>query len=446
MKKFLLCFLIGSSLAYSQENRSLTLPEAISYAMENKADAEKARLDVQSGEAQIAEVRANALPRITVTGGTTHNPLLQENVLPGEIFGLPGQSVRVAFGQQWTSNVNAQLSQVLFNQSVFTGLKAAKSTREFYLLNEQLTEEDIIRNVAVAYYQVYQAQQMLENLDSNLKLTSETVDIVKGLFDNGLAKKIDYDRSTVALNNITANRQQMLNAVQLSENALKFMIGMPMEVEISLPTETFDPAFIPEGGNFLADRTEIQLMNKQLELLEWRKKATEAEYYPSAALVANYGYLGQGPEVPLWNGEDKGVFWSDFSSIGINVNIPIFSGFDIKSRVKQNKIEIEKAEADLRETQLALQLDHSNAMAQLENSRITIDNQELNVKLAEEVLADTQNNYSLGLASLNDMLDAERDLSNARNNLTSAQLDYKLAEIEFLRSQGKLGTLNTNTL
>src|SRR5690606_17249762 len=238
------------SLAYSQENRSLTLPEAISYALENKADAEKARLDVQSGEAQIAEVRANALPRINVTGGTTYNPLLQENVLPGEIFGLPGQSVRVAFGQQWTSNVNAQLSQVLFNQSVFTGLKAAKSTREFYLLNEQLTEEDIIRNVAVAYYQVYQAQQMLENLDSNLKLTSETVDIVKGLFDNGLAKKIDYDRSTVALNNITANRQQMLNAVQLSENALKFMIGMPMEVEISLPTETFDPAFIPEGGNF----------------------------------------------------------------------------------------------------------------------------------------------------------------------------------------------------
>lgn len=446
MKKLLLCFLLGGSFAFSQESRSLTLPEAISYALENKADAEKARLDVQAGEAQIAEVRANALPRITVTGGTTHNPLLQENVLPGEIFGLPGQSVRVAFGQQWTSNVNAQLSQVLFNQSVFTGLKAAKSTREFYLLNEQLTKEDIIRNVAMAYYQVYQTQQMLENLDSNLKLTRETVDIVKGLFDNGLARKIDYDRSTVALNNITASRQQMINAVQLSENALKFMIGMPMEVEISLPANTFAPAFIPEQSNILADRTEIQLMNKQVELLEWRKKATEAEYYPSAALVANYGYLGQGPEIPLWNGEDKGVFWSDFSSIGINVQIPIFSGFDIRSRVRQNKIEIEKAEADLRETQLALQLDFSNALAQLENSRITIDNQEVNVKLAEEVLADTQNNYSLGLASLNDMLDAERDLSNARNNLTTAQLDYKLAEIEFLRSQGKLETLNTNTL
>ena len=446
MKKLLLCFLLGSSFAFSQESTSLSLPEAISYALENKAAAEKARLDVKLGDAQIAEVRANALPRITVTGGATHNPLLQENVLPGEIFGLPGQNIRVAFGQQWTSNVNAQLSQVLFNQSVFTGLKAAKSTKEFYLLNEQLTEEDIIRNVAVAYYQVYQSQKMLENLDSNLKLTRETVEIVKGLFDNGLARKIDFDRSTVALNNITANRQQLINAVQLSENALKFMIGMPMETRITLPDETFAPAFIPQEGNFLADRTEIQLMNKQLELLEWRKKATQAEYYPSAALVANYGYLGQGPEIPLWNGEDKGVFWSDFSAIGVNVQIPIFSGFDIRSRVRQNKIEIEKAEADLRETQLALQLDHSNALAQLENSRITIDNQEVNVKLAEEVLADTQNNYSLGLASLNDMLDAERDLSNARNNLTTAQLDYKLAEIEFLRSQGKLGTLNTNTL
>jgi outer membrane protein TolC len=445
MKRLLMCFLLAGSFAFAQEAKVLTLQEAVSYALENKADAEKSRLDIEKGDAQIAEVRANALPQLSISGGTTFNPLLQENVLPGEIFGLPGQSVKVAFGQEWTSNVNAQLTQVLFNQSVFTGLKAAKSTKEFYLLNKDLTEEQIIEKVATAYYQVYQTEQMLENLQSNLELTEQTVDIVQGLYDNGLAKKIDFDRTRVALNNLAANRQQLINAVQLSQNALKFMIGMPIEEAIALPEETFDPGFLPETNNdFMDDRTEIKLINKQLELLTWQKKATQAEYYPSASLVANYGWLGQGPEVPLWNGEDEGVFWGDMSSVGVNIQIPIFNGFGTKSRVKQDKIEIEKAEADLRETKLALQLGYRNALAQLENSLITIKNQLENVELAQEVFNDTQNNYSLGLASLNDMLDAERDLADSKNNLTNARLDYKLAEVELLKSQGKLRTLNIN--
>src|SRR5699024_2287375 len=142
-------------------------------------------------------------------------PLLQQTVLPGEMFGLPGENISVAFGQKYNSTVNAQLTQVLFNQSVFTGLKAARTTKEFYQLNNQLTQEEIIEKVASSYYQVYQAQEMLKNLESNLELTQQTVDIVKGLYENGLAKKIDYDRSQVALSNLTANRQQLINAVEL---------------------------------------------------------------------------------------------------------------------------------------------------------------------------------------------------------------------------------------
>ena len=63
---------------------------------------------------------------------------------------------------------------------------------------------------------------------------------------------------------------------------------------------------------------------KQIELLQWQKKATQAEYYPSASLVANYGWLGQGEKIPVWNGEDQGVFWSDLAAVGINIQISIF--------------------------------------------------------------------------------------------------------------------------
>lgn len=442
MKKVALGLLLCGGLIFGQEAKVLTLSEAINYALLNKADAKKALLDIRKGDAQIAEVKSRAYPNISFGSNTTYNPLQQETVLPGEIFGQPGQQIKVAFGQKWVSSNNLQLSQVLFNQTVFTGLKAAKSTREFYLINSELTQEQIIEKVANAYYQVYKSEQMLVNAESNLDITNETSKIIKGLFDAGLARKIDYDRTTVAKNNLKATQQQLVNSVMLTENALKFIIGMPMSQEITLPAQTFDPSILPDNdpGNF-DNRTELRLANKQLELLNWQKKATEAEYYPTVGLTANYGFLGQGDKFPLWNGSKNGVFWSDLASIGLQINVPIFNGFATKARVQLNQIDIEKAQVDFEETKLGLDLAHKNAITLLNNNMVTIKMQEENLKLAEEVLSNTRSNYQYGLATLNDILDAERDLTDSKNNLTKARLDYKLAEIELLKSQGNLNSL-----
>lgn len=434
-----LAAVLFQGMVLAQDSKTLTLSEAISHALEHKADAEKARLNIRKGDAEIAEVKANALPKISAVSSTTYNAILQEMVIPS--FVNPNETMKLVMGQKWTSSNGVQLQQVLFNQSVFTGLKAAKSTKEFYIINAQLTEEQLIEKVATAYYQVYQAEQMLKNIEDNLDITEKTVGIIKGLYDAGLAKKIDYDRTTVALNNVKASRQQLVNSVALSENALKFMIGMPMEQDIDLPNATFEPSHLVSNEADFSQRTELKVLNKQLELLEWQKKASIAEYYPTATLTANYMWYGQGKKMPWFNGQSNGVYWSDISAIGLNINIPIFSGFAIKSKVEKNQIEIEKAQADLRETQLSLDLAYKNAVSQLENSAITISTQESNVKLAEEVVANTRANYKHGLATLNDILDADRDLIDARNNLTKAKLDYKLAEIELLKSQGKLRDL-----
>jgi outer membrane protein TolC len=71
----------------------------------------------------------------------------------------------------------------------FTGLKAAKSTREFYQINEQLTEEQVIERVANNYYQVYVRRQK-NVLDSTYINTNKVKNIIKGRYDNGLSKKL----------------------------------------------------------------------------------------------------------------------------------------------------------------------------------------------------------------------------------------------------------------
>jgi hypothetical protein len=447
MKKIITSALLFLSFMSFAQQKELTLKDAIRYALENKADAEKARLEVTKSEYKIQEVRANALPNISASGGMVYNPKLQATYIDASTFAFPGmpasnEPIKMEMGQKWSANAEAKLTQVLFNQTVFMGLKAARTTREFYMLNQQLTENEIIEKVAQAYYQVYQTRQTLENIESNLALTEKTANVVKGLNQSGLSKKIDVDRTTVAVNNLKSARQQALNGVQLSENALKYMIGMPMSEVITLPKEGFeanyDLAF--EKGNSNT-RIELQVLEKQKQLLDLNTKVQRAALYPSLALQATYGYLSMGPKTPIIYGKKDKVYGADYSAITLGVNIPIFSGFGTRAKIHQAQIESQALEATLKDTRLAMDLAYENAHSRLTNNLLTIDSQKENVKLAEEVLLNTQNNYQQGLASLTDLLEAERSLSDAKNNYTSALLDYKLAEIQLLKSQGKLETM-----
>lgn len=426
----------------AQEIKNLTLKDAITYALENKADAKKARLQVEKGEYEIQEVRSRALPQIAANGSLNYNPILQTTVIDGAGFGAPGTTIQAAFGQKWNSTAGVSLNQALYDQAVFIGLKAAKSTREFYQINAQLTEEQVIERVANAYYQVYVTRQNLTVLDNNLKNTLKVKDIIKGQYDNGLAKKIDLDRTLVRISNINTLRQQTLNAITLQENALKFFMGLPVDTRISIPETEFE--ITPSALSLAADtttRTEYLLLKKNEQLLEYQKKSIEAAYYPSLSLNAGYNFIGQGPEMPWFRKPSDGVYWSDFASVGLNLRVPIFSGFGTKARVSQADNKLASIKVDLEETKLALDLQYSNAKTQIENSIVSINNQKENSKLAQEVLTNTNNNYIQGLASLTDLLEAESELVVAQNNYTTALLDYKLAEIQLIKAKGELKTL-----
>lgn len=442
MKKLFIIPLFVFALTANAQVKTLTLKEAITYALENKADAQKAKLDVENSEYQIQEIRSRALPQISANGSLTHNPILQTNVLDGATFGQPGQSIQVSFGQKWTSAAGISLNQALYDQSVFIGLKAAKTTREFYQINAQLTEEQVIEKVANAYYQVYVTRQNLAVLNNNLKNTNKVKDIIKGQFDNGLAKKIDLDRTSVRVSNINTQRQQTLNAIALQENSLKFLMGMPITTEISIPETEFEIS-----ANALSQtpdtttRTEYLLLKKNEQLLEYQKKSVQAAYYPTLSLTGSYNYIGQGPEMPWFKKPSDGVYWSDYAAVGLNLHVPIFTGFGTRAKVRQANNKLESIKVDLAETKLALELEYENAKTQIENSIISIKNQKENAQLAQEVLTNTNNNYVQGLASLTDLLEAENELVAAQNNYTTSLLEYKLAEIALIKSKGELKNL-----
>lgn len=434
--------LFAFSITELQAQETVTLKQAIEYALQNKADAQNAQLDIRNADYQIMEAKAGALPKINGVANITYNPILQTTALDAGAFsGGPSNIQLITLGQKWNAGAGVQLSQALFNQQVFIGLKAAKSTKEFYQLNAQLTEEQIIERVSNAYFQVFTIQQKKETLESSYSSTEKARNIIKSLYDNGLAKKVDLDRTNVNLTNISTVLKQQQNAINQAENALKFYMGMPIENKIELVKADMEitPHLLDETVAS-DERSEVKILNKQKELLQYNKKAVEAAYYPTVNLNANYSWQGLGDKFPLTNGKKNGVYWADYSAITLGVNIPIFNGFATKARVEMAQIELDKLEVNLKDTKLGLDLNYQNAKSQIENSLLALENQKANVSLAETVTTNTKNNYQYGLATLTELLEAENALVEAKNNYSNAILEYKIAEIQYYKAKGELKT------
>jgi outer membrane protein len=419
--------LLGLLLSnYGKAQQLLTLKDAVNYAVENSSNVRRAKLDIQGGKFKTQEIRSEALPQISANGGLTYNPIIGQLVVGDQSFQL---------GRKWNANGGVQLSQQLFNQQVFTGLKAARTSELYYALNENLTEEQIIEQVANTYYQVLVNRQQLNVIDTNIKNVRVVERIIVNQFENGLAKKIDVDRIKVNLTNLENQRDQSVNAVTQLENQLKFYMGMPIVTDV----QTL-PSFADTVS--LSGRTEIKLLDVQKQLLTLQRKAYVAEYYPSLSLTGNYSSTGQSDKFDLFKSKSNSTaFWYDASAIGLTLRVPIFNGFATRSRVRQANVELLRADENRRETTNALNLAYENAKIQLRNSINTINSQRQNVNLAEEIYKSTQNNYNNGLAALTDLLDTENALTEAQNSYTSALLNYKIAEIQLIKSNGNIKSL-----
>ncbi len=422
---------IGVSEAQTVE---LTLKDALNYAVKNNINVRKARLAIERGRYKTAEVRAQALPQLTGSGSLGYSPIIGQLVVDTLIFQM---------GRAWNSSVGVQFSQQLFNQQVFTGLKASQASEDYYKLNAELSEEQIIEQVSGTYYQILLNRELLTVIDTNIKNTSSIERTITDQYRNGLARKIDLDRVKVSLTNLRTQLDQLNNAIIQQENQLKYYMGMPVKTEITIPemqlTNLILNAALTDTVNY-SGRTEFQIIKKQEDLLNLQKKAYTAEYYPTLSLTSNYTYTGMSNKFDLYkSGGDS--YWYDESSIGISLRIPIFDGFATRSRVRQAKIDLLENKEDQRNVIQSLNLANENAKIQIKNNLNTINAQKANVKLAEEVYYSTQNNYKNGLATLTDLLDAENSLTDAQNSYNQALLNYKIAEIQLLKSNGNIKSL-----
>lgn len=422
-----------------------SLQQVLEIGINNSYDLKKSRLEEQGAAFQRKEIIGSGLPQLKAYGNYNNFLEVTPMGLPGGFLNpnsSPNDIDVVAFGVPQSMQAGAQLTQLLFSQSYLVGLKAARTSEEFYDLLTKMSKEDIMYDLAMNYYGVVSLELQRENIEANLAKIQNLERILKVQYENDLAKKVDYSRIKVNLIKLEVSRDDLETGITQRKNYLKLLMGIPINTPFEIEEMAFDlkeEAFL--GINQEADlrqRADLQVLNKQDELYSLDIKNIQSGYYPTLVGFADANYNTFSNDFSFLSESKR---WYRGTLIGLKLEVPIFDGFQRKNKVAQAKVRREQLEQDRHKANQAAEMEYQNAIKKFNNSVRSAKAQEENLALAEDVYKQTELLYTEGLSPLTDLLDAETALREARAAYYNQIVNVKTAEIEVYKSTGDIHQL-----
>jgi len=429
-----------SGQAPKANHYAFNINQALEYAKANNVQVKNALLGVQAQKETNREITAGALPTITGNGNITNYLELPVSLLPGEIFGQPpGSFLPVRFGTKYNSTVGIQLQQTLFDGQVFVGLQARKTSIDFQLKNVEVTEELIKANIYKVYYQLVASKTQIQILDANIQRLEKLENDTRILYKNGFAEKLDEDKVSIQLTNLNTEKIKALNSIEIGYLGLKTLLGMRPQDTLDLTdkiTEAqIESNILADTGFLYQDRKEYQYLELAKKLNEYNIKRYQLSYLPTLSLTGAYNKNAQRNTFDLFV---KDGDWFTTSFVGINLSVPIFSGFAKDARLAKSRIDLRQTNNQLENLRNTIDNEVQQARINFSSAQNTLRFQKKNMELAEKVYNQTRKKYEIGTGSNIEISAAQTDLIAAQNNYLSALYGAIVARVDYLKATGKL--------
>ncbi len=437
-----LLFAYSAAAQHTPTTIPLSLKDAQDHALKYSANAKNAYLDVLLQRAKNAEITGLAYPQISAKGEFTGyiDPL--KSFVPAEFMdpSLAGQNkfIPVTFMPRFSNTASVTASQILFDGSVLVALQARNTIMQMAEQGKQLTEEEIRYNIQKAYYALVIAHRQYGILKSSLHNARRLIYEIETLYKSGFAEKIEVDRTNVQVNNLSTDSIRIGNILSLTEQLLKYQMGMQIEQPIHLTDTAIEETLLQAQALAHSpvvdynNRTDFQFLQTQLKLNEYDLKRHRLSGLPSLAVFgsAAYNYASSNFRDLL---NEKYIF---YSMAGLQLNVPLFDGLQRRNRVKQAQLTVEKTNNDIHNLRLGIDFQAAQAGSTLRNSLMALQNQNRNMELAKNVLDLSGKKYQAGVGSNLELTQAQNDLLQAQNNYFQALLDVINADADLQKAMG----------
>ncbi|WP_423147228.1 TolC family protein [Rubrolithibacter danxiaensis] len=420
------------------QTHEFNLQQCLDYAYANQDSMKNARLDIESANYKVKETIGIGLPQVSGSAALQDYLKIPTTLLPGEFFNQPGTFIPVKFGVKYQANAGLSVSQLLFNGTYLVGLKASKTYKELSQRAFNRTKIETEIAVTKAYYQVLVNGEQLKLIDANLNQLKKQLNETTALNEQGFVEKIDLSRIQVLYNNLSTTRENTVRLLALGYQLLKFQMGMPVADNLKLTDKIEDIKLetdlsVEPDTTAYRKRIEYGLLETQKKLNQLDLQRIKSEALPSLAAFGSGSYNFQSDQF-------SNLLDEKFPTVvvGLQLNVPIFSGFQRLNQVRQAKIAVQKSENMLNTVKNGLQLQQEQARVMYTNGIQSLNNQKSNMSLAEEVLRVSRIKYEQGVGSSLEVTQAQTALEEAQNNYIQALYDALISKVDLDRAYGRI--------
>jgi len=416
--------------------QKFTLKQCIDYSLTNHLSNQVYQNNIEIANQQGREALASYLPQ--VSGSTTfdYNIKRQTSIIPANTFGPGTPERQVQFGQPFLTTPVVQLDQVIYDQALLYGIKANTPNKEISALTLKQNQETLIYTTTAAYVEAVIYSEKIRILSTNEGKYKELLNIKQLQYEKGVATQLEYKRILVVYKNIVAEKTLAETNRELALNKLKDAMGMTLQEMLTINDSLNYTRLVPdvEKAEFDVTRLYTYRINAQkIRLQEIDVQRKKSVFIPTLSGYARYGAQSYGATF-----ETAFDRWFDFSTLGLRLNVPIFSGFRRDAQLKQSQLTLLNAKQNFIINNNTLQLQYLNANTQLQKSYNDVSNNKENLDLADEVFEITNLQYQKGIGTLTELLNAEYSLKEAQNNYITSILNLLASTLNNERAKGTL--------
>jgi outer membrane protein len=430
MRKTVLATLIAGSFL-SLNAHAIDLLQVYREALANDAVYASARSTLTAGQEREIQGRAGLLPQIGVGGSVnrTNADVSAAGIEVGRNFTSRGYSVT--------------LSQPLFRVANWEQYQQGKLSVAASEATFAQAQQDLIVRVAQAYFDVLASQDALASVQAQKTAITEQLASAKRNFEVGTSTITDTHEAQARYDLVIAQEFAGINDLEIKRSALQQIIGKP-----SGELATLRPGVqigAPEPANLdswvqSAEQQNFGVVGQQLALEIARRqiKLNRAGHYPTVDLVASRSHSNQTGSLTSPTGAS-----SDSNAIGVQWNIPIFSGFAVDSREREAIALEERTRSDLENARRVAAQGARQAFLGVNSGLAQVRALEAAEVSSQSALESNRLGYQVGVRINIDVLNAQQQLYSTRRDLARARYD---AIVNSLRLKSAAGILKEDDL
>jgi len=406
----------------------LVLGEAVNLALCNNPQIKSAWADIKVQAGAAGEARAAYLPTLAGSISRTND------------------QIHYSDSRYPASNVDRNTAQASINWRIFdfggrtANRQAADNLLAAALANHNATVQRVLADVVQAYFDGITADAALQAKTENEKLARIVLNSAQVREERGVISQSDTLRAATSLARATLEKSRAQGDYQKTLAVLRHTLGLPGNMEISLPQELSSNPGEKESQDEL-DRWLLQAQRnhpaiiaaqKQVEAAEQRVAVARSAGLPTMNLSGNY-YRNTRPGEAVTSTE------AQETTLGLTVSVPIFDGFSSTYKLRGAESLVEEKTASLADTQRRTAAEVIKAHADATSALRNLDSSLELLTTAQNSLAVSQRKYDRGAADISEILSTQAALADAWQERIRCLAEWHSARLRLLASAGLLG-------